>query len=151
MPLKDSCKSGGPADELAAAAAAADLIASAAAADLIASADDVLKSVPDLPATSNVRPFIPPPRNDLPTPMDDLAAVDDLPTRLDPSCRAESWLLLLLRVLFEPVTLVLPMLAAVPTCSLVAGCDDVRWSGGLGVRLMLGLSVGEAVSTGAMR
>ncbi len=142
MPLKDSCKSGGPADELAAAAAAADLIASA---------DDVLTSVPDLPATSDVRPFIPPPRNDLPTPMDDLAAVDDLPTRLDPSCRAESWLLLLLRVLFEPVTLVLPMLAAVPTCSLVAGCDDVRCSGGLGLRLMLGLSVGEAVSTGAMR
>ena len=81
--------------------------------------------------------------------MDDLPPVDDLPTRLDTSCRAESWLLLLLSVLFEPVTLVL--LAALPTCSFVAACDDVRCVGGLGLRLMLGLSVGETVSTGAMR
>ncbi len=106
---------------------------------------------PDLPATSNVLPFIPPPKDDLHTPVDDLPAVDDLPTRLDTSCRAESWLLLLLNVLFEPVTFVLPMLAALPTCSLVAACDDVRCIVGLGLRLMLGLSVGEAVSTGAMR
>ncbi len=140
-PLKDPRKSGAPADELAAAAAA----------DLIASADDVLTSVPDLPATSDVLPLTPPPRDDLPTPMDDLPAVDDLPTRLDPSCRAESWLLLQLSVRFEPVTLALPMLAALPTCSLVAACDEVRCIGGLGLRLMLGLSVGETVSTGATR
>ncbi|KAA6418255.1 MAG: hypothetical protein FRX49_11764 [Trebouxia sp. A1-2] len=145
LPLTDPLKSGAPADELA-----------AAAADLIASADDALTSIPDLPEISHVLPFVPPrddlstPMDDLPTPMDDLPAVYELPTRLDTSDRVESWLLLLLNVLFEPVTLVLPMLAALPTCSLVAGCDSVRCSGGLGLRLMLGLSIGEAKSTGAM-
>lgn len=77
-----------------------------------------------------------------------LASADDLmptaealPMRcLVISCRAESWLLLLLRALLDPVNLMLlllllPLLAkALPDCF-----GGLRCFGGLGVGVMLGL------------
>ena len=88
---------------------------------------------------------------DLPTPLDDLPAAHSLPVRLGMSWRAESWLLLLLRVLLEPVTWAPPL--ALLTGSLMADCDTGCWGVelGLGVGLMLGLAGGEAMSEGAIR
>ena len=92
-----------------------DLLASPAEDSLLASADDLMPTA------------------------------DALPMRcLVISCRAESWLLLLLRALLEPVSLILLLLpllarALIPDCF-----GAVRCRGGLGVTL--GLPAGGVVS-----
>ena len=76
---------------------------------------------------------------DLPMSPDWRPAVDNLAKRcLVVSGRAESCLLLVLSVLFEPVTLVL-------LCALETG-RPAACGGGVGLRLMLGLSEGDTVS-----
>lgn len=153
-PLDDQLHSAASADDLPTVctkriASADDLIASAA--DLSVIVDDLIAALPDLSEALEVLPAAALLMADLPTPVDNLPAADSLPVRLGISCRAESWLLLLLRVLLEPVTRA-PLLALL-TGNLVAGCDAVRWGvqEGLGVGLMLGLAGGEAMSEGAIR
>lgn len=132
-------------------ASADDLSAPAADLSVVVVVDDLIAALPDLSEALDVLPAAALLIADLTTPVDDLPAADSLPVRLGISCRAESWLLLLLRVLLEPVTRA-PLLALL-TGSLVADCDTGRWGVqlGLGVGLMLGLAEGEAMSEGASR
>lgn len=74
-----------------------------------------------------------------------MPTADALPIRcLVIRCRAESWLLLLLRALFEPVSLKLLLLLPLLARALPVPCcfGGLRCLGGLGLGVMLGLPAG---------